>query len=159
MKILAPYINGVSIGEDRYIFLDMGKREYNYISDLYRKFEKTKMQRAKLYIFVAYMTDISYLKPVLDLLKRNISLTKGTPHGFKVHIYSSRKMFKPMKDEIRHKLKDILEEYDGLYLFDGSDSELFGCEKTTCIYVRQNILTDRYEIIIEPKHSIITIKW
>lgn len=120
MQILAPYVNGVSIGEDRYIFLDMGQREYNYISDLYRKFEKSKMQRAKLYIFVGSGSDITYLEDLMNLVKRNISLTKGKYSGVKVNIY-------PLDN--KHVIRDVLKEYKGLYHLDGAMHVSFRYDK------------------------------
>lgn len=156
MKILAPSINCVSIGEDRYIFLDMGKREYKYISKLYSKFSKTKMQRAKLYIFIGNKTDISYLKPLLDLLKRNISLTKGTCHGFKVNIYSCSYTRK-------NEIKNILKEYEDLYSFDGSDYVTFNSSKVEPILrdvlVYHNNLSESYNIRAKSKLRDITVTW
>lgn len=160
MKVLAPYINGVSIGEDRYIFLDMGQREYNYISGLYRNFEKSKMQRAKLYIFVGSESDITYLRDLMDLIKRNISLTKGKSSGMRVNIYSF---------DFKHRIRDVLKGYEDLYHFDGADDVLFIYDKNegrndrwylyNNIRVQSHSMIGKYNITIKSSKNDTQVWW
>ena len=156
MKVLAPYINGVSIGEDRYIFLDMGQREYIYISGLYRNFEKSKIQRAKLYIFVGSESDITYLRDLMDLIKRNISLTKGKSCGIRVNIYSF---------DFKHRIRDVLKGYEDLYHFDGADDVSFIYDKSEGWYRYSNIrvqshsMAGKYIITIKSSKNDTQIWW
>ena len=112
MKILIPEASAISIGQDRYLLFSAGKREYEYVCDILRKFGKTKTTRAKFYLFVSNTTDISCLKKIFAVSFRNLKLTKGKAKGVKINIICP---FKQAKREV----KEILLEYNGLYHFDG----------------------------------------
>lgn len=114
MEIITPSANILSIGQDKYLFMNAGKAEYKWFCDnIAKKFGPSCMTRAKLYFFIEDRTDISYLKKFFNLSSRNIKMTKGKYRGIKINIYAPT--------AIKTDIRELLYQYEGLYHLDGTD--------------------------------------
>lgn len=118
MQILSPKTEVISIGQDKYLLMSAGKQEYEWFcKNIYRRYDKICITRAKLYFFINNRTDISYLKNFFVLCMRNLKLTKGKAHGIKINIIAPT--------AIKKDLRELLFQYKGLYHLDGTDNLMF----------------------------------
>lgn len=109
MKFYGKNNNIISIGEDKYIFINFGKNEYEYFCNNIRDSEK----RAKFYIIVNNIDRIKYLKLLLQHRCVRLRSMKNGRSRVIVNVICSNTMFKKY-------IRDTLQGYEKYYKLDGS---------------------------------------